>query len=166
MTEYLYPAYSLTVHTLEDHYTLNHHTWPEWMTRQELTDRQLDEAAWARFAKVQQKALAQDATNPGRKVVDRMKCTRMTVKRLGMVPWVCGWFSHSTFRDGRSDFEIYNSFSEYVERYRWMQELYGSDFEETHGEPYVCLMGAEDHWRWKLCECQTCKDEGMAIFNH
>jgi len=164
--QYLYPAYAVSASTLEDYYTPNRHTWPDWMERQELTDRQLHDAAWARFAKVQQTALAYDPDRPTRSVVDRMKCSRMTTKRLGMVPWVCGWFSHQTFRDGRSDDEIYNSFSAWVEQYRWMQDLSYVDFEKNHGQPYVCLMGAEDHWRWKLCECQTCKDEGVAVFTH
>jgi hypothetical protein len=170
--DYLYHAYSASAAVLEDYYVPNHISWADWMEREELTDAQLESAAWARFAHTQQEYLVVDYKRPHRSVVQSMKCTRMTTKRLGRVPWVLTWFAHQTFRDGRSDRELEMSFDEYVEKYRWMQEerssikVSSAEFEKRHGEPYVCLMGAEDRWRWKLCECQPCKDRGIAVFQH
>ncbi len=168
--DYLYHAYSASAAVLQDDYVPNHISWLDWMEREELTDDQLDAAAWARFGHHQQRALTPDPDRPYRAVVQSMKVTRMTTKRLGRVPWVMTWFAHQTFRDGRSDEELRMSFCTYVDKYRWHSEEYQnmnpSEFEKRHGEPYVCLMGAEDVWRWKFCECQPCKDQGIAVFQH
>jgi hypothetical protein len=164
--DYLYPAYHASAAVLEDDYVLNHISWLDWMEREELSDEALDNAGWARFAHTQQRQLFADPERPYRSVVNRMKCTRMTVKRLGRVPWVLTWFAHQTFRDGRSDGQLYDSFERYVDQYRWMQDMSSLDFEKKHGVPYVCLMGAEDRWRWKLCECVPCQKRGIAVFTH
>ncbi len=168
--DYLYHAYSASAAVLEDDYVPNHVSWMDWMEREELTDDALENAGWVRFAHHQQRALTFDPNRPHRSVVSKMKCTRMTTNRLGLQPWTLTWFSHQTFRDGRSDEELRLSFCTYVDKYRWHSEehqyMSPSEFEERHGEPYVCLMGAEDMWRWKFCECQPCKDRGIAVFQH
>ena len=164
--DYLYPTYHASAAVLEDDYTPNHISWLHWMEREELSDDALDNAGWARFAHTQQRYLTVDPTRPHRTPVSKLKCTRMTTERLGRVPWVLTWFAHQTFRDGRSDMELYASFEDYVDQYRWMQEMSSIDFEKKHGVPYVSLMGAQDRWRWKLCDCVPCQKRGIAVFTH
>ena len=167
---YLYPAYTASAHVMEDDYVPNTVSWMDWMEREELSDDALENAGWARFASHQQTSLTLNPDRPHRSVVGKMKCSKMNVKRLGLQPWTLTWFAHQTFRDDRSDEQLHLSFHEYVDKYRWHQEEHRyhgpAEFEKRFGEPYVCLMGAEDTWRWKLCECQLCKDKGIAVFEH
>lgn len=170
--DYLYYGFHASAAVMEDDYVKNHFSWLDWMEREDLSDDALENAGWARFAHAQQRALKLDPERPYRQVVNKMKCTRMTTERLGRVPWVLTWFAHQTFRDDRSDQELYESFEDYVDQYRWMQEdrshsmMTSGEWEKRTGTKYVCLMGAEDRWRWKLCECEPCKKRGIAVFTH
>lgn len=92
--------------------------------------------------------------------------------------WVLAWFSHWTWDTGQTDREALASFSRYVDRYHHMQEHFGPD---RFGEDYVCLMGAEDRWRWKgrsgdglegaeetrpPCRCGSCQARGIIRVDH
>ena len=89
--------------------------------------------------------------------------------------WSCTWFCHETFDVGQTDNEALNSFEQYVRRYEHMQR----DFEKWSKHPdYICLMGAEDRYRWcgyqdqdggrtmAPCRCNGCKEAGMLRINH
>ena len=90
--------------------------------------------------------------------------------------WCCTWFSHWTFDDGQTDAEALTSFQEYVWRYEHMQDYYPGD----PPEGYLCLMGAEDRWRWTgsgedgdnnvntdpPCRCKHCKAQGVIRIGH
>lgn len=90
--------------------------------------------------------------------------------------WCCTWFSHWTFDDGQTDAEVLASFQEYVWRYADMQNYYPGDAPEG----YLCLMGAEDRWRWSgsgedgdnsvntdpPCRCKHCKAQGKIRIGH
>lgn len=87
--------------------------------------------------------------------------------------WLLQWFNHYTFDIGQTDKEALNSFEQYVSRYEHFQNPH--DFAEVTKEPgYLCLMGAEDRWRWKgedgtkpaPCRCEHCKKQGIIRINH
>jgi len=103
-----------------------------------------------------------------------VELTELKVEFLRYETWNLTWFSHETFDVGQTDQEALDSFEEYVERI----EQYNSQFDELKGQ--ICLMGAEDRWRWcgsteegrsdmdipAPCRCQGCKDAGMLRINH
>lgn len=83
--------------------------------------------------------------------------------------WVEGWFSHWTYRMGRTDEEILSSFDNYVTR------IEAANWRAKHrGEQERCLMGAEDRWRWRgskegspaPCRCEHCEKGGIARIDH
>ena len=83
--------------------------------------------------------------------------------------WCLTWFSHFTFDDGRTDKEFLESFERYVRRYDHMQDYYPGEMPEE----YICLMGAQDRWRWSAkeedkapCRCEHCKEQGVVRIDH
>jgi hypothetical protein len=82
--------------------------------------------------------------------------------------WCLTWFQHHTFDDGRSDDEFLRSFERYVQRHEQNQDYNNPD--------YICLMGAEDRWRWKgdstiegskpPCRCSYCQEQGVVRIGH
>lgn len=164
--DFLYYTYSIEASVLEDNYTPNHIQWMDVMSRVDLTQEQLEDKGYAYFARAQQAALFFDEDRPHRSVVDRMRLCRLDVKRLGRRPWCLRWFAHSTYRDGRTDEEILHSFEQYVRQYSWMQDVGRENVEKRYGQTYVCLMGAEDRWRWSLCDCQDCKAGEFVVIKH
>ena len=72
--------------------------------------------------------------------------------------WLCIWFSHSTLNTHLTDDELLRSFEQYVCRHE------GKSFEQ---DDFVCLMGAEDRWRWKgPCRCEHCVAQGVVRIDH
>lgn len=94
--------------------------------------------------------------------------------------WHLTRFTHETFRDDRTREEVIQSFENYVSRHEWYQDhfLHSERLEElvaTGQIPVkVCLMGAEDRWRWRgkddeseyPCNCDKCKEAGMWRISH
>jgi len=67
--------------------------------------------------------------------------------------WCISWFEHWTFDVGQSDEEALASFQRYVDRHAFYQDWHHDERTDrelaARGIPYrVCLMGAEDRWRW------------------
>jgi len=100
---------------------------------------------------------------------------KITFKR--MEEWCLHWFNHWTFDCGLSDAEILKSFRDYVWRMgRLNRELQKYLIQEDGSRFYydeICLMGAEDEWRWKgaddtpaPCRCKHCKEQGVVRINH
>lgn len=164
--DYLYYTYSIEASVLEDDYVPNRIQWMDMISRVDLTQAQLEDRGYANFARAQQAALFFDKDRPHRSVVNRMRLCGLNIKRLGRHPWVLRWFAHTTFRDGRTDDEIWYSFEHYVNQYGWMQDIGRERVEKWYGEDYVCLMGAEDRWRWKLCDCDECKTGETVTIKH
>ena len=96
--------------------------------------------------------------------------------------WCMEWFSHYTFRDRfEHPGEVLADFEQYVNR---MGRLQGSnslasvkvieDYEAHTGNKWICLMGAEDRWRWAgqgpdtrpPCDCDHCKKAGVWRISH
>lgn len=87
----------------------------------------------------------------------------VNVEHKGDVPWALGWFTHQTFRAGRTDEELRESFQRFVDLHAYYQD--DSDAWKRPG--YHCLMGAQDRWRWKpFCECDNCKRDDVAMIAH
>lgn len=87
---------------------------------------------------------------------------RIVVERQPDEPWALAWFAHQTFRAGRTDDELRESFERYVRQYEDMQDYVGDP-----PPGYRCLMGAEDRWRWKpFCECESCMRDDVALVAH
>jgi len=84
--------------------------------------------------------------------------------------WCLTWFSHYTFDTGQTDAEILVSFASYVNRTEDYNAGHMIWYEAEGGgfwsEP-ICLMGAEDKWRWKgPCRCEHCQKRGVISIDH
>ena len=89
----------------------------------------------------------------------------------GWAVWWLTWFQHVTFDVGLSDQDVLASFQRYCDRETRKAYHAGKD---------VCLMGAEDHWRWcgaepdgdnesrspPPCRCKHCKKHGLVRIAH
>ena len=94
--------------------------------------------------------------------------------------WCLTWFCHQTFDDGRSDAEYLESFQRYVDRHRWYQDHLShytrnpQDKPSNAPEHLICLMGADDWWRWHgkdndsppPCRCEGCTKLGVVRIGH
>ena len=84
----------------------------------------------------------------------------IVVERKQDVPWAGAWFAHQTFRAGRSDEELRESFERFVRKH----EAFQRDFDNPG---YHCLMGAQDRWRWEpFCTCDNCKRDELVLIAH
>ena len=81
------------------------------------------------------------------------------------------------------DLDLYESFEKYVRRYEYQQNLSPDEIVKL-GDKYICLMGAEDRWRWGHykrnksgkrieddlipgpCRCSGCKKAGIIRIDH
>ena len=116
-----------------------------------------DPGPWAVFAE----AVAVWPTLNWRGEPRTRRLLAIEIEQRSSVPWALGWFSHETYRDGRSDEELRESFERWVRRW----EEYQGNLHDSPGVP--CLMGAEDRWRWKpLCTCEKCLREARAMIAH
>lgn len=89
------------------------------------------------------------------------RLVRIEVTRKDDVPWALGWFSHQTFRVGRTDDELHESFERWVSRWERYQDY------SSLPDGIPCLMGAEDRYRWRpFCDCETCRKNGIALIAH
>jgi hypothetical protein len=88
---------------------------------------------------------------------------RIEVTRCEDAAWALGWFSHETFRAGRTDEELLDSFERFVAKHAHYQDDPGA-----YKRPgYHCLMGAQDRWRWKeICRCATCIERDIVFIGH
>lgn len=96
--------------------------------------------------------------------------------------WCMEWFCHYTFRDRfEHPSEVLADFEQYVNR---MGRLQGSnsmasvkmieEYEARTGRRWICLMGAEDRFRWAgqgtdtraPCDCDHCKEAGVWRITH
>ncbi len=128
-----------------------------------------------------------ELTNHGMKIFKRtMKGgqnpsrPKIKVKLERCETWCLHWFMHWTFDTGQTDKEALDSFEEFVQR---MEEFnrkngyYDNQNIPSNKNPYYCLMGAEDRWRWfgnddhnnrtnPPCRCKHCKEHGKIRINH
>lgn len=85
--------------------------------------------------------------------------------------WYQIWFQHASLNIHLTDAELLESFRQFVNRKR-QAHLNTDDYpylteEEREGMEFYCLMGAEDHWRWKgPCRCEHCQEQGIVRIDH
>lgn len=101
---------------------------------------------------------------------------RATVKLIYWETWCLNWFSHHTHPLGRTDEELKQSWIRYVNRHdSYQRDLMGGRVRQDNGEYAVCLMGAEDRWRWRgenddaenyICRCKGCTSWGIVRVTH
>lgn len=105
---------------------------------------------------------------------------QVTVKGPRWEIWQLTWFQHKTFDVGQTDEEALASFERYVRRYEHMQGLPTSYQIDRFRDDYICLMGAEDRWRWHgagesgdrdersdpPCRCVHCREQGVLRIGH
>jgi len=91
-------------------------------------------------------------------------------KYLGRDSWVLNWFNHMTLNVHLSDEDLLRSFRNYVDRITSQNERnghYHNNQNPSSKLPYVCLMGADDRWRWKgPCRCEHCVRRGVTFIDH
>ena len=92
-------------------------------------------------------------------------------KYLRHETWCCNWFNHYTFNTHLTDEELLESFSAYVARHQDEQlkpnESLDEHRERTSSGNYICLMGADDRWRWEVpCRCKDCQKRGVVTIDH
>lgn len=105
---------------------------------------------------------------------------RIEIKLDHEESWCGTWFTHWTWDVGQTDQEALNSFQAYVDRvqvynekWRWENNIHDQDLDK------ICLMGAEDRWRWRSletdhngdskpapCRCEKCKEHGVIRILH
>lgn len=79
-------------------------------------------------------------------------------KFLREATWCCGWFQHYTYSIHLTDDELLESFEQYVRAH---------EHKDYQDDEYVCLMGAEDRWRWKdPCRCEHCQERSIVMIDH
>lgn len=112
------------------------------------------------------------------------KIRNLEIDYLFHETWCLSWFQHWTFDVGQTDRQALSSFQQYVNRHRWYQDLPLEEterVEEELGHKKICLMGAEDRWRWKgsedgsnehaketdpPCRCEYCQEQGVLRIAH
>lgn len=83
--------------------------------------------------------------------------------------WCIQWFSHMTYNKFETEQEVFRSFYKFVQEKLPLHINAGESSEYLKAHPELktyCLMGAEDSWRWKLCDCENCKKEGITAILH
>ena len=105
---------------------------------------------------------------------------RIEVIFQGYETWCGSWFNHWTFDMGQTDEEVVRSFERFVYRKTILNEKNGHYNNQWHSiaedNPYYCLMGAEDRYRWSAseeygadkipCRCEGCKKYGVLRICH
>ncbi len=87
--------------------------------------------------------------------------------------WCCQWFNHWTWDRGLSDADVLASFERYVWRIERLNRHNPHFTESGYQYDEICLMGAEDRWRWRAaddedppCRCEHCVEQGVVRINH
>ena len=96
------------------------------------------------------------------------RLTELSFKYLRDDTWCISWFWHYTFNQFNNQAEAFNDFEIFVEGKESLNRNCDLpyDYCKTNNVERYCLMGAEDRWRWKLCDCAKCKELGMTTITH
>lgn len=91
--------------------------------------------------------------------------------------WALTWFEHAQPDWGDDDAAVLASFERYIERVERYNRQHPGELDYA---PPICLMGAEDRWRWHgaspdgesetrsepPCRCKFCKERGVVRIGH
>jgi len=96
----------------------------------------------------------------------------LKVEFMGEETWCLTWFSHFTYNVHLSNQELLESFADFVDRKQRENVEHGhfrteANYQNKQAGRYYCLMGAEDHWRWKgPCRCRHCVKFRLTRIDH
>jgi len=85
------------------------------------------------------------------------------ITSLGEETWYLEWFCHTSLTRYDNEKDAFDSFARFLKRKRVDINYGGGSYPSD--DSYM-PMGGDDHWRWKYCDCQVCKDEGITIISH
>jgi hypothetical protein len=91
--------------------------------------------------------------------------------------WCPLWFAHWTWDTDESDMAVLASFHDYVGYMQEYNQVHGYWIGSGENRMWcdkLCLMGAEEHWRWRAskdddtapCRCEHCKKQGIIRICH
>jgi len=99
-----------------------------------------------------------------------MQFTHMDTELIRHDVWLLTWFSHYTYNIHLTDTDLRTSFGRYVDRVGRFNLRNGHRAHDSVLDldvPFVCVMGADERWRWKgPCKCQECVRNGLTRFDH
>lgn len=103
----------------------------------------------------------------GRPIVEWLDCEWKYVEDES---WCLQWFNHYTYNKFETDQEVRKSFDDFIYRKMAQNRANGhgeiEKYDYDNKNPFYCLMGAEDRWRWKICRCEHCQKAGKITINH
>jgi len=168
--EYKWPVYSIQVHWVE-------HNSERGLVRNSISFQvmlkekcSIDELYWY-YLHVWWNRYKEQILSDSKNTTDEMRNHHIVVRYNGKQSWMLDWFSHRTYPEDRTDKELKESFSNYVDEIQEENRelLYQGklpDYVYCDVEGYR-LMGADDHWRWKgPCHCKHCKIRGITRIDH
>ena len=125
--------------------------------RKDYTQEQMDKKAQDWFKKMCAKKYPNETITP----------ISLKVEFKGKSVWFGQWFSHKSLNRFETQEEAFKSFSKYMDSLKKSKpyEQWDSMFIDKNGYEY-CVMGAENEWRWKYCECKACKRLKQTIIQH
>lgn len=85
---------------------------------------------------------------------------------VGNFAWYMVWFCHKSLNRFETEEEAFKSFRNYFYNLKKVKTYDNLDNTYKAKEFEYCVMGAEDEWRWKYCQCKTCKRLKQTIINH
>lgn len=89
---------------------------------------------------------------------------KFEVTLIGRYRWWLTWFAHETNQRFKSQQEAFADFEKFCDEHRfWAWE---DRWDGTEKGFIWCPMGANDRYRWKVCECEKCKQEGIHRIIH
>jgi len=96
---------------------------------------------------------------------------KLEVVYKGEDVWYRTWFAHESlnyFDNVKDAFENFEKWLEskgyYVATER--EAFWGTGLVMGNDGEEVCLMGADEKWRWKLCGCKECKKQQITVIKH
>lgn len=88
---------------------------------------------------------------------------------MGTDTWVLMWFAHKTFNTFETVAEAEKSFANYVDSMKLDPDsdpVYDTSMRIDKNGNKHCLMGAEDRFRWEVCQKKCCKNKNHTIITH
>jgi len=83
--------------------------------------------------------------------------------------WYLIWFNHKSLNYFPDEDSAFESFRNWLDKKGYRYGNYSNDeigLTSDFNDKKVCLMGAEQTWRWKYCGCKVCKRLGITIIKH
>jgi len=182
--EQAYPVYTFHIRWVQDgehreDYGGNHkglrkgRIWNHLVTQDKMYKEKLTEKELLKVARTVFNNNVKKEVNPSQ--------PKIKIKLLHYETWCLKWFQHYTFDTGQTNEEALISFEKFVSRMERKNVENGHrehDVVSGNNNPYYCLMGAEDRYRWSgddaegnagadpPCRCKHCKKRGVLTINH